>query len=479
MRVFISGILGTGARYLAEYFLNLGYQVAGSDLKENEISKKLCDLGAEVYTIRSPSYFNDVDIYIYSAALPENHAELKYFTKHATQVYEVGNFINQLYKQISAVQKTDLFPLAGLDWSAKKYFAVTGTDGKTTTASMIAHILRKQGHNTALISTLGVQTDKVVLQTGLHTTTPSAHQLAEILQSEELSGVTHVVIEVTSHALAMGRIAGAKFAVAVITNITSDHLDYHKSWDNYFAAKASLLTDHLMSDGVAILNAHDSASDSLHLIAEKAGINCISNAKFPIEKVELNPELDTDYNRQNASLALLATQGQLNSLQDFLSLRGRLNVLQTLPFKVIVDFAHTANALHQLLAYVRKETVGKVKVVFGCAGMRDRAKRPEMGRIAAQFADQIFLVPEDPRLEKVSEINDEIVSGLSHNIKVQRFDGENVADRIRGIEAAIKSAHSGDTVLICGKGHELSMCFGTEEYPYDEIAVVRRIIKQA
>ena len=520
-KIFISGIGGSGAYYLARYFLELGNPVWGSDLNDNERVADLETRGAVIHVgspdldwIKRQEPFNR---YIYSPALPADHPERKHFDQTNTATQDVGVATDKLVqayfkgqltaRERTALKNSELLPLLKIDWNAKKYFAITGTDGKTTTIAMIYHLLRKLGQSVAMINTLGLTVNDQTVDTGLHTTTPTSQELYQLLSDPQLEQINNVVLEVTSHALSMGRVAGAKFDTGVITNITHEHLDYHGTWDDYFQAKTRLITEHLKPAGVAVLNQADAKSFTpLKTLCEQQKIKFIAvNPNHTADRLTLPDHLNTDYNQANAALALAAVRavqpelkldrdGVSRMLNDLPKLSGRMEILQKTPFEIIVDFAHTENSLREVLAAAQKRLTesGQLRVVFGCAGMRDATKRFGMGQAAADLADTIYVCPEDPRLEDLREINHEILRGMgvAEDQKLKRIDQNffqtttptgkivkifqepTVQARRDAIEAAIQDAQPHDIVVICGKGHEKSLCFGTTEYPWSDQATV-------
>ncbi|HNZ25728.1 MAG TPA: UDP-N-acetylmuramyl-tripeptide synthetase [Spirochaetota bacterium] len=525
MKVFISGIGGQGASLLAQYYITLGNEVYGTDKTLNERIKAL-GIENNILTGDSALEFSQkidvskIDLYIYSSAFREDHPERTYFKDKNILIYEVGSLTDELIKQYlsgkmtsdekSAFLNSNLLPLAKIDWNKKKYIAVTGTDGKTTTVSLIYHILKKLGKRTAAISTLGMLTNGKFADTGFHTTTPSSQELYQLLSRDELKDIDYVIVETTSHSLAMGRLAMAFFDIAVVTNITTEHLDYHKTWDNYFNSKARLITERLKDKGQVILNDMDKRSFvKLESLCKNNNIRYKTFSKQVYNNISLREEFDTDYNRINASLAIEAVNSviedgpvsiPLNSiLSDFSGVKGRMEFLQKKPFSIIVDFAHTENALNELLSSLTEKLRENcnIRAVFGCAGMRDKSKRENMGKIAFKFSKYIYLCPEDPRVEDLSLINVEILKGMGIEIqeidkfkqinyceflkedrRIKIFQEFSVNSRYKAIETAIFEAKEGDIVVICGKGHEETMCFNTTEYEWSDQTAVISILEK-
>ncbi len=518
MNVFISGIGGSGAYYLARYYLLLGNKIYGSDLEKNQRIEELINNGIEIYIGKATDDFIKqklpIDLYIYSSALKEDHPEKKFIKNKNINQYEVGeltdllikNYLNNILteKEKNALLKSDIAPLLKINWDKKKYIAITGTDGKTTTVNMIYHILKKLNKKTALISTVGCLINEEFIETGLHTTTPSAQELFNILTKEEMKNIEYVILEVTSHALSMGRIATAKFDTVGITNITCDHLDYHKNLKSYFDTKTRLITEHLKNNGIAILNKEDKNYSKIKKLCMLNKINFETITKKFANNIILGKDIDTEYNRLNAAIAykivslLTKELNNYNILLDFQGISGRMEYLQKEPFSIIIDFAHTENALNVLLKELRNRLKknGKLRVVFGCAGMRDKTKREKMGNVAYSMADYIYICPEDPRLETLQSINKEILKGMGIEIdentlnknylEFLNFNGKDIflfqefstTSRYEAIKKAILDAQYNDIVVICGKGHEKSLCFGTTEYKWSDQDTVKEIISE-
>lgn len=523
-KVACIGIGGLGIYYVAKFFLQLGVKVYGFDIQESERTKELQALGATI-TFSNPDQPLDpgTSFFIYSPALPNNilaeleaknknipHTDVGIFTTELIHAYE-QNKLSPLEK--SAFLESEIAPLFSLDQTKMKYIGVTGTDGKTTTCILIYHILKKLGCKPGLISTVTAKIGDKEIDTGFHTTTPSSQALYKFLKMMEEEGCTHAIVETTSHGLAMGRLAGLKFDAVAYTNITTEHLDYHKTWENYFLAKTSMLTEHTKPESVVVLNADDTRSyPKLLALAQEKSITTISygetTSDLQATQIEDSPTISFFLNthkvqvpiigRYNISNALAAigvvsnltkkpTEEIAALLGDFESVTGRMQILQISPFSVIVDFAHTTNALDvalQAATLQKKEPINKVILVFGCAGKRDATKRVPMGQIAATLADITILTAEDPRSERLGDINDEISAGWKvrapENHQLIRFDDESLLVDVRrqAIKTALELAKPGDVVLIAGKAHEQSLAFGTTEYPWNDIEETKVLLGQ-
>ncbi len=394
---------------------------------------------------------------------------------------------------------------------------VTGTDGKTTTASLIHSILQTAGLRAGLVSTVNAVIGAETLDTGFHVTTPDALAVQALLARMAGAGLTHCVLEVTSHGLAQHRVTGCEFDVAVVTNITHEHLDYHRSYEGYRAAKGRLFAG--LAEGApklgglpktAVLNADDASHDYLAgLLAP--GVRRVDYSLRPVagmwaSNIEHTPgglafvarggrftqpirsTLVGAYNVSNCLAAIgaavigldvppeLAAQG-IAALPGVPGRMERLDLGQ--PFAAIVDFAHTPNALRRALETARDLTgKGRVIAVFGSAGLRDVEKRRLMAETSAEMANITILTAEDPRTESLADIL-EMMAGaarLRGGVEGQTFF--RVPDRGDALRLAVKLAQPGDTVLACGKGHEQSMCFGAVEYPWDDRTALRAALAE-
>lgn len=356
---------------------------------------------------------------------------------------------------------------------------VTGTDGKTTTASLIYHLLAKTGHNPALISTVAAYIGDEKFDTGFHVSTPNSAQLQQYLRVAEKKGVTHLVLEVTSHALDQHRVYGIPFKVGVLTNITREHLDYHKTMDAYTQAKVKLL----LASSTVILNRDDASFAKVSpLLKQKKLITygLTDTAEVTPQNHPFTTHLTGHFNTSNilASLAVCDALGidpakSAKAVTTFQLPEGRFDVVYAKDFRVIIDFAHTPNALQNILTTLRKETKGRLIHIFGSAGERDRGKRPLMGKVSASLADIIILTSEDPRTESSVVIAKEIIGGMSKKPK----ELEVIPDRQAAITRAISLARKGDTVLITGKGHEKSMNMGQGEVQWSDHEAVIKALK--
>jgi len=509
------GVGGEAVFYIARYFHFLGAEVLGFDIRGNSKVRKLKGLSRTRVVLENPAAPFDpaTDLIVYTSALPDEVIKCVRNQNPKVKMVEAGEFVNKLTldfeqgylgeKEVAAFKKSQIAPLYEIDYSKQAFIGVTGTDGKTTTCSMIYHILRRLGYNPGMITTVGVKVGDESFDTGLHTTTPSAQELFKFIKEMQSKNCTHIVLECTSHGLTMGRLAGIKLDVAVYTNIKREHLDYHKTWGNYAKAKSLLISRHLKKDGVAVLNEGDKrAFNVLRSLADVFVSYKVRDADIGETKSGLEFSLGGRlcklpvlgrYNVENALAAIEACKilgvdrpASAKALEAFKPVTGRMNILQRKPFYVIVDFAHTPNALRLVLRSVQKLKRAKgsrIILVFGCAGKRDTSKRVPMGRIAKKYANIVILTAEDPRSESLKSINDEIERGWnfvkdgSDKVLI-RFDDAalNVGVRRKAVRKALSLAKEGDVVLVTGKGHEQSLCFGTKEYPWNDISEVRKLL---
>lgn len=369
---------------------------------------------------------------------------------------------------------------------------VTGTNGKTTTTHLIEFFLSQSQRPTALLGTLYARWQGYN-QVATHTT-PFAVELQEQLAEAERAGNEYAVLEVSSHALAQGRVKGCEFEVSVFTNLTQDHLDFHGTMDNYFQAKALLFRPEYLRNR-AVINQDDPYGQQLiqELSADKVwrysiedtsadlyteGLTYEANGvkgvlKTPKGDIAFRSPLVGEFNLSNllagvgAALHLGVDLSAIaQSLPNFPGVPGRMERVEIDPeqdISVIVDYAHTPDSLENLLQAARPFIPGRMICVFGCGGDRDRTKRPIMGRFASQLADIPVVTSDNPRTENPQQILDDILTGMSEGNEpiVER-------DRAVAIEKAIAMAQPGDGVLIAGKGHEDYQILGTEKIHFDD-----------
>jgi len=415
------------------------------------------------------------------------------------------------------------------DFPARKLtvIGVTGTDGKTTTCNLIYKILLAARIKAGLISTVNALIGDEILDTGFHVTTPDAHDVQRYLAHMVKAGLTHVVLETTSHGWAQFRVDACEFDIGVITNITHEHLDQHGSYENYRAAKGRLFTslEKTVSKPqgnprLAVLNLDDRSYQYLDSITKtkKTSYGIEMRADIHADEIQYSPlgiqftavgndlrvaiksKLVGAYNVSNCLAALTATVIGLGTEPEIAakgieSLEGvpgrieRIDLGQN--FTAIVDFAHTPNALKVTLEVARDLTPhsplplgegtgvrSRVIAVFGSAGLRDKEKRRMMAETSIELADLTVLTAEDPRTESLEGILEEMAAGARSKGGREGETFWRVADRGEAIKFALSLARPGDIVLACGKGHEQSMCFGTVEYPWDDRIAMRAALSE-
>ncbi len=397
---------------------------------------------------------------------------------------------------------------------------VTGTDGKTTTATLIHSILEAAGVRAGLISTVSAVIGDEALDTGLHVTTPGADEVQMYLARMVAAGLTHTVLEATSHGLAQGRVGGVAFDAAVLTNVTHQHLDFHGTWEQYRDDKARLFRLAASSPRkpgvpkVAVINADDPSADVFRERAQ--GVDRAltyaldAPADFRAENVAFAPDatrlivagpdglhvpvesaLVGPFNVANVLAAAAAAFAVLPDAATFRAalvagvrnmppIPGRMErINEGQDFLAIVDFAHTPNAMRRALEAARTMIAPdrRVIAVFGSAGLRDRAKRRMMAEIGARLADRVVLTAEDPRTESLDAILAEMAEGCRSQGGREGETFWRVPDRGRAVAFGCELARPGDLVVACGKGHEQSMCFGTVEYAWDDRAAMRAALR--
>lgn len=388
---------------------------------------------------------------------------------------------------------------------------VTGTDGKTTTTNLIFHILKAAGHPVGMVSTVNAVIGDEELDTGFHVTTPEAIDLQGYLAHMVAKGLTHAVLETTSHGLDQLRVIPEDFTLGVVTNITHEHLNDHGDrFENYRDAKARLFFGLRESYNraesklkVAVLNRDDPKSFDFLQEGTKAQVVAYGltpqasvfakdmhytprglsfTAVGPGFELPITSHLIGAYNVSNILAALSATVVGLGispqvaqaGIDALPGVPGRMEYIDLgQPFIAMVDFAHTPNSLQVSLQAARAITRGRVIAVFGSAGLRDRQKRRLMAETSAQYADITVLTAEDPRTESLEGILNEMAAGAESKGAVEHETYHRVADRGAAIRFALDLAEPDDIVLALGKGHEQSMCFGETEYLWDDRIAMR------
>jgi UDP-N-acetylmuramoyl-L-alanyl-D-glutamate--2,6-diaminopimelate ligase len=373
---------------------------------------------------------------------------------------------------------------------------VTGTNGKTTTTGLLNHLFNEHG-TAGSIGTLGAFDGRgePIVSTAGSLTTPGPVDLQATLAELVTRGTTHVAMEASSHSLDQGRLDGLAFAAGVFTNLTRDHLDYHGTMDAYLAAKLKL-SALLGSSGLEVVNLDDEAWRAMPRRSSRVtfGLNPAADVRASSvildssgSRFELSGRFGTteatlpllgDFNVANALAAAACALGLGRPLDDVVTrlaaapqVPGRMERISEVPSVVLRDYAHTPDALERALATLKPLTRGRLIVVFGCGGDRDRGKRAIMGRIAAEGADLAVVTSDNPRTEDPDAIVDDVEQGMG------TVPHRRITDRLAAIHAALEEARPGDTLLLAGKGHETYQVVGTEKVPFDEREIVERAVK--
>jgi UDP-N-acetylmuramoyl-L-alanyl-D-glutamate--2,6-diaminopimelate ligase len=368
--------------------------------------------------------------------------------------------------------------------------AVTGTNGKTSVASFTRQIWQLLGREAANMGTTGVEGAYTAPMTH---TTPEPITLHRLLAEMARAGVTHAAMEASSHGLAQRRLDGVQLTAAAFTNFSQDHLDYHASFDEYFAAKAGLFSRVLPEEGTAVINLDDPRGPEMAEIAQARGQSVITVGRSDAAELRLlaqrfdatGQEIRFDwqgkahharlaliggFQAENvlAAAALAIASGEepahvFDALPDLTTVRGRMQLAATRDngAAVFVDYAHTPDALETALRALRPHVMGRLVVVFGAGGDRDRGKRPLMGKAAAEYADVAFVTDDNPRSEDPAAIRAEVLAGCP--------EATEVADRAEAILRGVDALGPGDALLVAGKGHETGQIVGDDVFPFDDV----------
>lgn len=396
-------------------------------------------------------------------------------------------FKTALFKAVPA-QFKNKFPQKEL-----KIIAITGTDGKTTTTTLLYHLLKVAGYQTALISTLAACIGQNEIETGFHVTSPPPDDLYRLMSQMLKEKIEYLILEYTSQGAYQYRLFGIHPLIAGVTNISQDHFDYHLNYQNYLNAKSSVLR----KSKIVVLNEDDQSfyrlkrilPSSRHQVLTYSREDELSEALYR-ELINRFPE---EFNQMNARLAIKIAQKigvdeeqLIAGLKKFPGVSGRMEFLnlkklsgQKQSFQVVVDFAHTPQGLRESLTALRQKMntekmPGRLIAIYGCAGLRDREKRPIMGQIGSELADLVIFTAEDPRTENVWNIIRQMKESLgnNHNKVIS------IADRQEAINFTLqKIAKKGDLIALLGKGPEKSMCYGKVEKPWNEIKAVKKALR--
>ena len=386
-----------------------------------------------------------------------------------------------------------------------RVIAVTGTNGKTTTVNFLNEILKEAGYRTAMFSTANIEIAGEQTVNDTNSTTATVARLQKFFRDAKKADVEFALIEATSHALDQYKFEGVPIEMAIMTNLTQDHLDYHKTMENYAAAKAKLFE---MNPNFVVLNADDEWFDYFNNFAtesQKITYGEGESADVKIEKFKLykkgseanlridnNVELEIAtnlpgefniYNMTAAAAGAYLLGISLKDIQEGIAnlegVSGRFEYATPgLPFDTIVDYAHTPDALEKLLKSAKEISKNRTILVFGACGDRDREKRPIMGKIAQDLADRIIITDEENYTEDATQIREEIISGISKKNDKLPANIQEIPDRKEAIRKALQIAGKGDIVLITGLGHEVYRVIDGEKTPWNDTQIVREIAQE-
>ncbi len=372
-----------------------------------------------------------------------------------------------------------------------KLFGITGTNGKTTTSYFLAHILRAAGKSCGIIGTNGCFSDGERLDVRQNTpTTPNMPELYAILNKMENVGNDSVVMEVSSHALSQNRVDGLSFEVGIFTNLSGDHLDYHRDMEDYFEAKKKLFKHsrlgvanaddeygrRILSEKESIIgygiNSGEIRAEDIELSSHGANFRLILGKKQVVQRINLSGLFNV-YNALAAAAAAYVAGIDIDAISEGLAqnsgVEGRMETVSAGDINVIIDYAHTPDGLLKVLSGL-KGVGGRIITVFGCGGDRDRTKRAAMGRIAAENSDMAIITSDNPRTENPTEIIIDILSGVNRDNYIV------IQNREKAIKAALSIAKCGDTVLLAGKGQERYQIIGKEKRHFDEREIVEKYL---
>ncbi len=426
--------------------------------------------------------------------LESDNRKVRTFKKGSTFIY--ADDVRRALSQSSMAFYGDLS-------SKMRLIGVTGTNGKTTTAYLLERLFNNIGEETGVIGTINYRFGGRLIPAV--NTTPGVLELSSFLSSMHNRGIKNSIIEVSSHSLEQGRVDTLGFDIAVFTNLTSEHLDFHKDIKSYLSSKMKLFSK-IKQGGYAVINKDDASSGDIikHLTSEKKarvltyGISDTADVrakdirfsfqglKFKLchkECIDIRSKLIGRYNVYNilASASCGIAMGMsmkdiARAVEEVPLLQGRLEKIDCgQDFLVFVDYAHTENGLESVLKALRELGPERLIVVFGCGGDRDKSKRPKMGRVSSELSDKMFITSDNPRNEDPMGIIDGIKSGIpakNNNYTIE-------PDRFRAIDLALKEARRGDIVLVAGKGHETYQIFKNTTLPFDDREVVKRILSSS
>lgn len=372
-----------------------------------------------------------------------------------------------------------------------KLIGVTGTNGKTTLTYLLKEILEKTGKRVGVIGTIqniinGENVSAV-------NTTPNAYELNRLFSLMRDKGCEYVIMEVSSHALSLGRVEGLRFDTAIFTNLTRDHLDYHENMENYYLAKKKLFT---MCDN-AVINIDDEYGKRLYneISCNKVSVS-LNNGDYVAKSINLQPQyveykvfsndiqhikvnLPGEFSVYNsvsavavADLLGVSKNQTVSALKDFSGVKGRAEVVKDITdFTVIIDYAHTPDGLKNILKTFKEYPKNRLILLFGCGGDRDKTKRPIMGEVASIYADYLIITSDNPRTEEPMAIINDILKGVLHS-KPHKI----IENREKAIKFALSIAEKDDIIILAGKGHETYQIIGDEKIYFDEREVIRQAL---
>ncbi len=369
--------------------------------------------------------------------------------------------------------------------------AVTGTNGKTSVVEFIRQIWEINGVKSASLGTLGLTSEHAEGHNIM--TTPDPVKLHALLVDLKAAGVNHLAMESSSHGLHQYRLDGVKPRVAAFTNLSQDHLDYHETMGDYFAAKARLFTDILPRDGYAVVNIDDEYGRRLPRHELTFGTHPDAVMKLLSQTpTSTGQTIEVDYQSKQYSISLnligsfqaynvlcaagccimngMDVEAVMVSLPKLHGVKGRVELAANIDDRAAyIDYAHTPDALEKILMALRPHVKGRLVCVFGAGGDRDKGKRPQMGRIAAEYADHVIITDDNPRTENPDKIRDDILSACPK--------AENIGDRRAAIARSVEILNAGDVLLVAGKGHEQGQIIGDTSHPFDDLTETRKAME--
>lgn len=392
------------------------------------------------------------------------------------------------------------FPARGL-----KVIGVTGTNGKTTTSFLIYRMLHESGYKVGLMSTVGYGANGEVIPQIHHMTNVSVPEMMQRLKAMRKQGIEWLVLETTSHALAQNRVWGVPYSVAVLTNLTHEHLAYHGTFERYRDAKRKMFkraNKNRQGLRTGVINADDPSAEyfasdveNVVLYGKKGDVKPINiklqpsgvsyEVKLDGEEYRIKTHLPGSFNVDNSLAALcvgrvvgLSPSQIERGIAALENVEGRMTrVDEGQDFDVIVDYAHSPDSFEKLFKDLKPVVKGKLIVLFGSLGQGDKGKRPKQGQLAGQYADEVIICEEDDRQEDPQQIMEDIAVGVESKGKIRDKDLFMIHDRVEAINFAVKRARKGDTILLLGKGHEKTIEHADGEHPWDEIAEAREALK--